>query len=169
MKEPSMTIAAMNPNIESHEGTRFDRLSATQNRTVATSKEYIPTKTVPPMPAWTNVLAIGIPTNEAVLEFICTAAGATVMTAPMASPAMPIIAIPCAVLPSIPSGSRDRSSLKNQIRHQQPTINTTAEKRKVASYQTVTKVNAEVAPKVMAPEAEPATEGRRQHGRTKAG
>jgi hypothetical protein len=39
----------------------------------------------------------------------------------------------------------------------------------VASYQAVTKVNAEVAPKVMSPEAESATEGRRQHGRTKAG
>src|ERR1700722_11101818 len=36
----------------------------------------------------------------------------------------------------------------------------------MASHRAVTKVNAEVASKMMTPEAEPATEGRRQHGLT---
>ena len=38
-----------------------------------------------------------------------------------------------------------------------------------ASHRAVTRVNAEVAPKVQAPEAESATEGRRQHGVAQTG
>ena len=38
----------------------------------------------------------------------------------------------------------------------------------VASHRAVTKVNAEVAPKLIAPEAEPSAVGRRQHGSSQA-